>query len=47
MLANRVVTATLLAVVLTACGGSSSNTDSVHPSTGQPSSADPAELVGQ
>jgi len=46
MLANRVVTATLLAV-LTACGGSSSDTATVHPSTAQPSSADPAELVGQ
>jgi len=41
MLANRVLTATLLAVVLAACEGSSGNTVRV-----QRTSADPAELIG-
>lgn len=40
MLANRVLTATLLAVVLAACDGSSGNTVRVQPTP------DPAELVG-
>ena len=48
MLANRVVTPVLLAAVLAGCGGSAAeHPDTLKPSSGQPPSGDPAELVGQ